>query len=194
MEQVKNEFRSAFTGNFWGDGVSMAMLTVLMETHNHESELAQTLSVLVSGAVQGLVSDVILLDHGSQDGTAQVADAAGCSLHSAWVLADVIRRARGEWLMLLEPGARPANGWIGEVGEYVALHQKPAVFSPARQYRQSLLKRLGRRRSPLEKGVLIPKSLALKLADGMTGLEPMSRKVSASRLRAELIPAWVARR
>ena len=40
------------------------MLTVLMECHDQESELAQTLSVLVAGAVEGLVSDVAVLDHG----------------------------------------------------------------------------------------------------------------------------------
>lgn len=54
------------------------MLTVIMETKDNEAELAQTLSALVAGAVEGLVSDVIILDHGSTDGSPRVADAAGC--------------------------------------------------------------------------------------------------------------------
>ncbi len=45
------------------------MLTVIMETKDNEAELAQTLSALVAGAVEGLVSDVIILDHGSTDGS-----------------------------------------------------------------------------------------------------------------------------
>ena len=51
------------------------MLTVLLECRDQEPELAQTLSVLVAGAVEGLVSDVVVLDHGSRDGSSKVADA-----------------------------------------------------------------------------------------------------------------------
>ena len=40
------------------------MLTIIMESRDSEAELAQTLSALVSGAVEGLVRDVIVLDHG----------------------------------------------------------------------------------------------------------------------------------
>ena len=53
------------------------MLTIITETRDNEAELAQTLSALVAGAVEGLVSDVIVLDHASQDGSSRVADAAG---------------------------------------------------------------------------------------------------------------------
>ena len=59
------------------------MLTIIMETRDNEVELAQTLSVLVAGAVEGLVSDVIILDHGSRDGSVHVADAAGCRFCSS---------------------------------------------------------------------------------------------------------------
>ncbi len=64
-------------GNCRCDAVWTAMLTVIIETRNNEAELAQTLSALVAGAVEGLVSDVIILDHGSRDGSSRVADAAG---------------------------------------------------------------------------------------------------------------------
>ena len=88
------------------------MLTVIMECHDQEPELAQTLSVLVAGAVEGLVSDVIVLDHGSQDGSSMVADAAGCRFYPQWDMKDVLAKARGEWLLLVEPGARLGHGWI----------------------------------------------------------------------------------
>ncbi len=84
-----------------------SMLTVVLECQDQESELAQTLSVLVAGAVEGLVSDVVVLDHGSRDGTSRVADAAYCRFHSQWDIKDIVRSARGEWLLFVEPGARP---------------------------------------------------------------------------------------
>lgn len=60
------------------------MLTVIMECRDHEPELAHTLSALVTGAVEGLVSDVVILDHGSRDGSSRVADAAGCRFYGQW--------------------------------------------------------------------------------------------------------------
>ena len=118
------------------------MLTVVLECQDQESELAQTLSVLVAGAVEGLVSDVIVLDHGSRDGTSRVADAAGCRFHSQWDIKDIVRSARGEWLLFVEPGARPQAGWIDEIAEYVALNKTPARFTASRGYRRPFFQRL----------------------------------------------------
>ena len=53
------------------------MISVIIQCHNQEAELAKTLSALVSGAVEGIISDVSIFDEGSSDGTATVADAAG---------------------------------------------------------------------------------------------------------------------
>ncbi|AXV14563.1 glycosyl transferase [Neorhizobium sp. SOG26] len=168
------------------------MLTVLMECRNQESELAQTLSVLVSGAVEGLVSDVIVLDHGSTDGSSRVADAAGCRFHTGWDLPSVLKEARGEWLLLLEPGARLQAGWIEEVLEYLALNRRPARFSPARNYRRPLLQRITRKATPLEQGLLLSKSMATAKAEAGRGLEALAKDVKPLKLKSELIPAWVA--
>ena len=83
------------------------MLTIITETRDNEAELAQTLSALVAGAVEGLVSDVIVLDHASQDGSCRVADAAGARFCTSWDMTEIVRSARGDWLLLLEAGARP---------------------------------------------------------------------------------------
>lgn len=116
------------------------MLTVLLECRDQEPELAQTLSVLVAGAVEGLVSDVVVLDHGSRDGSSKVADAAGCRFHQHWDIKDVLHvPARGEWLLFIEPGARPGGGWIDEIAEYVALNKLPARFTASRGFTQALL-------------------------------------------------------
>ncbi|EJZ20412.1 hypothetical protein, partial [Rhizobium sp. Pop5] len=160
------------------------MLTVVLECHDQESELAQTLSVLVTGAVEGLVSDVIVLDHGSRDGTSRVADAAGCRFHSDWDIKDIVRSARGEWLLFVEPGARPQGGWIDEISEYVALNRLPARFTASRGYRRPFFKRIGRAAPPLELGFLMPRKLALAtarsgmpLAEFVKGQKP--RKLSS---------------
>ncbi|HEV7310454.1 glycosyl transferase [Ensifer sp.] len=168
------------------------MLTIIMETRDNEAELAQTLSALVTGAVEGLVSDVIILDHGSKDGSSKVADAAGCRFCQSWDLAEVVGSARGEWLMLLEPGARPIGRWVDELAEYVALNRAPARFSPSRMHRKSLFSRLARRPQALESGFLLRKQDALAATGGMGCLGDMVRVGAARRLSTELVPAWVA--
>jgi glycosyltransferase involved in cell wall biosynthesis len=168
------------------------MLTVLLECRDNEPELAQTLAVLVSGAVDGLVSDVIVLDNGSRDGSARVADAAGCRFVDKWDLHEVLRSARGEWLMLLQPGARPQSGWIEEIAEYAALAKVPARFSPSRTFRKPFFKRFGKK-DALESGYLMPKRQAAAFARPGMGLKDLTKASSARKLRAELIPAWVLR-
>ncbi len=166
------------------------MLSIIMETRNNEAELAQSLSALVSGAVEGLVSDVIVLDHGSEDGSVRVADAAGCRFFTQWDLDEVLSSARGEWLLLLEPGARLTGRWIDEIAEYMALNSTPGKFSPARLYRKPLLKRLFHCGSALEHGLLVPRATAA--AAGSRQIEDLAKTLSARRLPIEIIPAWVA--
>lgn len=166
------------------------MLSIVIETRNNEAELAQSLSALVSGAVEGLVRDVTVLDHGSTDGSSRVADAAGCRFLNAWDLAEVMGASRGEWLLFLEPGARPTGRWIDDVAEYIALADAPARFSTARAYRRPLLKRIFSRPSLLENGFLVPRSQAMAVGK-KGGTAAIAGTLSARRLSAEIIPAWV---
>jgi hypothetical protein len=169
------------------------MLTVVLECQDQEPELAQTLSVLVAGAVEGLVSDVVVLDHGSRDGSSKVADAAGCRFHSQWDIKDILSSARGEWLLFVEPGARPQTGWIDEIAEYVALNRLPARFTASRGYRQPFYKRFGRSKPPLELGLLLPKNHALAAARSGMRLSEFVKGQKLRKLSSELIPSWVAR-
>lgn len=169
------------------------MLTVMMECRDQEPELAQTLSVLVAGAVEGLVSDVIVLDHGSSDGSSRVADAAGCRFYAQWDIRDVLRAARGEWLLLVEAGARPLHGWIDEIGEYVALNTVPARFSQSRNHRQPFFRRIARSTPPLEHGLLLPKGQAIAVARSGMALGQLAQGHKPRRLSSELVPSWVAR-
>ncbi|MCL6706113.1 hypothetical protein M8R20_03770 [Pseudomonas sp. R2.Fl] len=170
------------------------MLTVMMECQDQEPELAQTLAGLVSGAVEGLVSDVVVLDRGSKDGTLRVAEAAGCRFYMHWDMRDIVRSARGEWLLLVEPGARLQHGWIDELSEYIAFNKGPACFSPARAHRRPFYLRIARRLlPPLETGFLLPKRQALALAKSDMDLVGLTRGLKANQLSSEMIPSWVAR-
>ena len=169
------------------------MLTIIIECHDNEAELAQTLAGLVAGAVEGLVKDVVILDRGSRDGSAEVADAAGCSFLTDWELSEIVRAARGEWLLLLEPGARPLNGWVEAVAEYVSLNDAPARFAGSRNHRRPLYRRLLQRQAPLEQGLLVSKRQASALVRPGMELEQIARGVAARRLVAELVPAWAMR-
>ncbi|QLF69550.1 glycosyl transferase [Peteryoungia desertarenae] len=169
------------------------MLTVIMECRDQEPELAQTLSILVPAAVEGLVCDVIILDHGSKDGSSAVADAAGCRFYQQWDMKEVLSTVRGEWLLLVEPGARLTQGWIEEVAEYVALNKLPAHFTHSSRYRLPFYRRLMRARPPLEQGFLIPRRQALARARADSGLGHLVNGHKSRRLMSEIIPSWVAR-
>lgn len=162
-----------------------------MECLDQEAEAAHTLNALVSGAVEGLVSDVVILDHGSRDGIQKLAEAAGCRYYTQWDMPDVLSAARGEWLMLVEPGARPQPGWIDEIFEYASVTREPARFSESRTFRRPLLRRLARRRAVLELGVILPKRQALLLARSGSSLEKIATGLKKKVLRTEIIPAWV---
>ena len=169
------------------------MLTVMMETCNHEAELAQTLSVLVAGAVEGLVSDVVILDCGSKDGSSQVADAAGCRFHRDWELGAVLESVRGEWLLIIEPGARPLTGWIDEIADYVGFGRQPARFSLVRHERPPVWRRWLRKEGSLECGLLIARGDSLANVKAGMRLADLAATAKPGRLKSEIVPARLSR-
>lgn len=165
-----------------------------MECRDQEAELAHTLSCLVAGAVEGLVGDVVVLDHGSSDGSSSVADAAGCRFHEQWDIRDILRSARGEWLLLIEPGARLQHGWIEEIAEYISHAKQPARFSVSRGHRRPFYQRIARSQPPLEQGFLLPKRQAVAVAKTGMDLGELVRGQKARRLSVEMVPSRLARR
>jgi hypothetical protein len=162
------------------------MLTVLVETRNHEEALARTLASLVSAAVEGMVREVIVLDRGSTDGTRTVADHSGCLFVSEGELSDAMHRARGEWLLLIEPGARLLEGWTEEVRRHAGSAGTPARFkgSSSRFAWSALLRRPG-----LREGLVLPRKEAVQLAGGSKTSGEVARQVRAKRIEAGIIPA-----
>lgn len=99
------------------------MLSVVIATHNSEHQLVPVLSALVQGVTAGILRDVTLVDHGSTDGTATIADAAGCIFLQS--VSDVGLRlkqgaaqARGSWLLFLSDRSILEEGWAREVAAF----------------------------------------------------------------------------
>lgn len=161
------------------------MLTVLIETRNDEEGLAQTLASLIGGAIEGVVREVIVCDNGSTDQTARVADHAGCSLVSGGVAAGV-RQAKGDWLLLVEPGARLVEGWMEGVVAHTSRQKMPARFSRSRIGRAPFLSRVFSGNRALSDGLLITRSQAVALLRRASTAEALARGLASRRLASEI--------
>ncbi|MGQ3675205.1 glycosyltransferase [Xanthobacter sp. TB0139] len=100
------------------------MLSVIIPTHNCERQLVPVLSALVAGVTAGLIKDVVLVDNGSTDDTAAIADAAGCEFLSVMGdeglrLRQGAARSRGHWLLFLAAQSLLMEGWTRDVGTFI---------------------------------------------------------------------------
>jgi glycosyltransferase involved in cell wall biosynthesis len=158
------------------------MISVVIPTHESERPLAHTLAALVPGALDGVLREVIVADAGSTDGTAKVADVAGCRFlvipgDRGARLAAAAATARADWLWFVQPGSIPGNGWIEELGRFISAcdlisdpETQAAVFrarasrgaSPMSEALALIRGALGARPKPSQ-GLLIAKPLYRKL-------------------------------
>ncbi|WP_274629841.1 glycosyltransferase [Arvimicrobium flavum] len=164
------------------------MLTVLIETKNSEEGLARTLASLVPGAVDGVIRDVIVCDCGSTDETHHVAEHAGCHFVTEGI-ADAVKQAKGDWLLILEPGARLSEGWIEPVVHHVSKSTIAAQFSRAKAARAPFLSRVFSRNRALANGLLIQRRQAAALAKSARDAESLASGLATKRLSAEIVPA-----
>ncbi len=150
------------------------MLSVIIATHDSERALVPTLAALVSGATAGLISEVLVVDGGSRDDTAKVADIAGCNFT---ILEGTLARrlragaasARAPWLLFLQPGTILEAGWPDQASRFLeqaAPNPRVAVFrrgistQPSLRGALSLIVASAFGAGPrAEQGLVIPKQL-----------------------------------
>lgn len=165
------------------------MITVVIPTLNAEASLAACLSALITGAVDGVVRQVIVVDGGSSDRTLKIAEDAG---------ADIVRSERGRgaqlragalaarfpWILFLHADTVLDVGWEREAATFIervdAGQRPPAAaafrfalddmgFLP-RMIETGVAIRCTLLRLPYgDQGLLIPK----RLYDQLGGFRPM---------------------
>jgi hypothetical protein len=99
------------------------MITVIFSARDAATELARSLAALVPAATEGVLREAIVIDAGSSDGTAEVADAAGCTILAGDARGETLRHAaadaRAEWLLFLRPGVTLEPGWQNEALAFI---------------------------------------------------------------------------
>lgn len=84
--------------------------------------LADTLSALVAGVAAGLVGDAVIVTGAPSEAAATVAEATGAAilLHpGAGPYTAGAGLARRDWILCLEAGDVPAEGWIRTVDRFI---------------------------------------------------------------------------
>ena len=149
------------------------MITAIIECRGEAGALASTLAALVPAAVEGVLRDVIVVASDADEETHRVAEAAGCRIVSDGI-AEAVASARGEWLLLLEPGARPQPGWLQAIEMQVERGAAAARFRLGGGWRGWLRRVTGRVR-PLEQGLLIRRDLVMAQAKAARRLDDLAR-------------------
>jgi len=113
------------------------MITVLVRVTHGPEALAATLSALVPAVAEGLVGDAVILSDRQDDTLAMVADAAGATLvvakNAAWT--EGVKAARRDWLLCLDDGDIPQEGWIRVLDRFVALSRPEQGLARMRRRR-----------------------------------------------------------
>ena len=106
-----------------GSGYTVLMITVLVSVTHGPEALAATLSALVPAVAEGLVGDAVILSDRRDNTLAMVADAAGATLvvakDASWT--EGAKAARRDWLLCLDDGDIPQEGWIRALDRFVSL-------------------------------------------------------------------------
>src|SRR5690606_20013549 len=137
-------------------------------------------------AVEGTVREVIVCDLGSTDQTHRMADQAGCVFLASGGIAAGIGQAKGDWLLLLEPGARLNDGWMQAVRDHTEMMKMPGRFARAKADRPGFLARIFSSDRALREGLLIRKAQAEPLSRHAKSAEAIARGLATKRLHAEI--------
>jgi len=122
------------------------MITVLVRVTHGPEALAATLGALVPAVAAGLIGDAVILAEKQDEILAKVADAAGANLviarRGSWI--EGAKAARRDWLLCLDDGDIPQEGWIRVLDRFVALSRPERGLARMRRRRTGLTDILAR--------------------------------------------------
>lgn len=133
------------------------MISVIIHCNEDIDPLADSLAMLVSGAVFGLVSEVILWSEDHSNVLKTIADDTGCRYLPHSHLGAAITSAKGNWLLFLKPGSRLLDHWREILSRYIEIETKPASFKPIADRKFWPPSTFFHRRNFLDSGLLIMK-------------------------------------
>ncbi|KAB1075202.1 hypothetical protein [Methylobacterium planeticum] len=108
--------------------------------------LADTLSALVSGVAAGLIGDAVIVAGTACEAIDTVAEATGAAVVvrprgvSPWVAGAKV--ARRDWVLCLEAGDVPAEGWIRSIDRFVGTVRPDVALARLRRPHAGLPQRL----------------------------------------------------
>ena len=118
-----------------------ARLSVVIPALDAAAVLPATLAALEEGRRSGLVEEVLLVDGGSADGTADLAEAAGATVIAAQQadrgqqLAQGAQSAQAPWLLFLHADTRLTAGWAAVARRFI---ENPLAIDRAAYFRLQL--------------------------------------------------------
>jgi hypothetical protein len=99
------------------------MMTALILCEDDPETLATTLSALVPAVVEGLMGDAVVIVRHADAAVAEISEIAGASLAVVPPDADPwragVRLARRDWLLCLQSGDVPGEGWMRAVDRFL---------------------------------------------------------------------------
>ncbi|HEX5404346.1 MAG TPA: glycosyltransferase family 2 protein [Pseudonocardiaceae bacterium] len=113
--------------------VSAVTLSIVMVSYNAVDEFTRTLAAITGPAAPHVSHEILVTDNGSSDGAADVAEdllgsaavrRLGRNTGFGHAVNRTVERARGDYVLLLNPDARPAPGAIDALLEH--LRSRPA--------------------------------------------------------------------
>ncbi|MCU0831627.1 MAG: hypothetical protein MUC58_08970 [Rhizobiaceae bacterium] len=137
------------------------MITAFVDAADDERAWARTLNGLVAATVEGLIREVVLIAGADDDISRRIADQSGAAIAVRDQFGAALKRARADWLLVLEGGVLLEPGWQEHVETHVQGAKQAACFTRSPHAPRPFLHHYLKAERPLALGLLIPKAQAL---------------------------------